>query len=190
MRGHRVDRARRAQPPVHHPGTERNQQRQRGGSAPPGPEAGAAGLLGGGGLFGVVQQTQLQFVAGCFAICGRDDAARQIALQRIELITVDGGIQALRRHTGTVCRPQQRTHQPSQRQQCQQYGDCNKDAHEGSSVSLRRDCAFLRCSALSSGAAALRWLRRTKRTSATKAPIKSRNGPNHSIQVMGLTGGR
>ena len=189
LRCHRVDRLRRTQPPVHARSAQRQQQRNQDGGTSRGEETLPSANLHRGWFFGVVEQTQLQLVLVGFAVSGRDDAARQIALQRFQLIAVDRSVQALAGNTGAIALPQQWTHQPGQCQQCQYHCDCDKCGHEGVPVSLRRACAFLRWSGSSAAGVAPRWLRRTVRTSTTMAATSSMKGPNQSIHVTGLKGG-
>ena len=98
LRGLGIDGIGCAQPDIHADGAQGEQQSNKRRHAPWCPDtAGHSGGFGGrlGGVVGIVQQAQLQFVTGGLIVGGADGTPFKVTLQRLKLLAVDVGIQAL-----------------------------------------------------------------------------------------------
>ncbi len=140
----RTQRRRVAQKVVHACGAQGQYQGQQCRSASCAPE-GCGGRCGRGiGFCGVVQQAQLQLVAGGLIVGRCHGAIGKVALQGIELFAVDGGVQS---QAGDVVErrwTQQGPDHPNDDQHGQGRCEGNEKGHGRRSGACRIDCALAR----------------------------------------------
>ncbi len=160
-------------------------------SVPRPPEIGSGFDFDGGT---VLEQTALEFFAGRGVVGLGQHAAGAIALEFVELVAVDGDVEAaLRGRRAGLAAQQVGAQQQGERKQGQgrdRGEECRSHflSSSASSAAARFCSSVVRCSVVALATVRPRWRRYMMR--AATATSSNRNGPPQSSQVVGLTGGR